>query len=283
MSFAPTQPIQLVILDIDGTLVGHSNELTPTVKAAVQRVKEWGIPITIATGRMYQSALRFYQELDLQLPLLAYQGAWIQTPQDPSVLYHKPVPLSLATGLLSLLDDPGFQDGLCIHLYINDRLYVEERGAMSSATYAQRSGVILHPMDNWRSVLTQEPTKLLILSSQAPLLQRIWDLFQAHYGQSLYLTRSTEAFVEATHPHVNKGTAVTWLAQHLGIPLGSVMAIGDNYNDLEMIQDVGWGVAMGNAPEAVKAVAQWVAPSVDADGVAVALDRVIEQLESRAN
>lgn len=266
--------IKLLVLDIDGTLVGESNQINPRVKAAVQGVLAQGINVAIATGRMYRSALRFHQELELTLPLMAYQGGWIQTPGEADPLYHQPLALPQALDILNCLEDPRFATGLCVHLYVNDQLFVQERGAQSGE-YAQRSGVKLNNVTDWSAILATEPTKLLVLSSQPDLLGEVWQCFNDRYTPAeLYLTRSSEAFVEAAHPAVNKGAAVQFLAEtYLGLPSQQVMAIGDNYNDLEMLSYAGWGVAMGTAPAEVQQVAQEVVPSVEADGVAIALEK----------
>ena len=267
----PTK-IKLLVLDIDGTLVGTSNAISDRVKRSVQRVREQGIQVAIATGRMYKSAIAFHQDLDLTLPLIAYQGAWIQNPHEPEPLYHQRLSFQQTFALLDCLAQPEFAQGLCVHLYIADELYVQERGE-HSGEYAQRSGVKLQAIQDWQAVLTAEPTKLLVLSSNAPLLQRVWQQFNDRFAQDLYLTRSTEAFVEATHPAVNKGAAVRFLAeQHLGLNPENVMTIGDNYNDLEMLEYAGIGIAMGTAPDPVKAIAQGIAPSVEEDGIAVVLE-----------
>ncbi|MGC8713558.1 MAG: HAD-IIB family hydrolase, partial [Leptodesmis sp.] len=83
-------------------------------------------------------------------------------------------------------------------------------------------------------------------------------------------------FFEATNPLVNKGTAVQYLAEeYLGLKPENVMTIGDNFNDVEMIQYAGIGVAMGNAPDGVKAMADWVAPTVEEDGVVAAIEQFL--------
>jgi Cof subfamily protein (haloacid dehalogenase superfamily) len=104
------------------------------------------------------------------------------------------------------------------------------------------------------------------------------DLKTKYRPDQLHITTSVPIFLETTNPAINKGTAIDFLAQNLlGITAQEVMAIGDNHNDVEMLAYAGWGVAMGNAPAEVKAQADWVAPSVDEDGVAIAIDRFVLQ------
>jgi Cof subfamily protein (haloacid dehalogenase superfamily) len=268
--------IQLVVLDIDGTLAGKSNQIREPVKQAVQAVQAQGIPVAIATGRMYCSALRFYHDLNLTLPLIAYQGAWIQAPQDPEPLQRLFLPLDLASELLDHFTHSPLSDQLSIHLYQDDVLYVRDNGAETKA-YAQRSQVKTQPVEDLRQVLTAQTTKLLTLSSQAATIDTIWqDLSSRYTPDQLYLTRSTDFFVEAVHPQANKGQAVQTLTEKiLHLKPEQVLAIGDHFNDLEMLTYAGFGIAMGDAPEPVKAIAQWVAPNVEADGVAVALEKFL--------
>ncbi|MFN5563660.1 MAG: HAD family hydrolase, partial [Pseudanabaena sp.] len=94
--------------------------------------------------------------------------------------------------------------------------------------------------------------------------------------QQLYLTKSVATFFEATNPIANKGTAVKHLAENiLGFDRSQVLAIGDNFNDLEMIEYAGIGVVMGNAPEGLKPLGDWVAPTVENDGAAVAIEKFV--------
>jgi hydroxymethylpyrimidine pyrophosphatase-like HAD family hydrolase len=98
---------------------------------------------------------------------------------------------------------------------------------------------------------------------------------RAALGGELDVTISHPEYLEFTAPGVNKGSGVRWLSRRLGIPLAQTMAIGDQYNDLEMIQAVGHGVAMAGAPDAVQAAARYVAPPVDEDGAARMIERLI--------
>jgi hydroxymethylpyrimidine pyrophosphatase-like HAD family hydrolase len=92
----------------------------------------------------------------------------------------------------------------------------------------------------------------------------------------LYLTKSVATFFEATNPFANKGTAVRYLAEEqLGLQPHNVMTIGDNFNDVEMLTYAGIGIAMGNAPPQVQAIANWIAPSVEDNGVAVAIEKLL--------
>lgn len=270
--------IRLLVLDLDGTTVGLSNQIQPQVAQAIAAARASGVQVAIATGRMFRSALRFHQDLDLALPLMAYQGALIKAPATDKVYRHWTVPQAQILALLDYFQQVEFAEQLSIHLYVNDQLYVREI-LPETVAYAERSGIEPTAVGDLRQfVLTApEPTKLLALSEQPALIdQLLLDLRQQYSPAELYFTKSVATFFEATHPQVNKGTAVRYLAEELlGLTADQVMAIGDNFNDLEMLEYAGIGVAMANAPAAVRAAANWVAPDVEAHGVAAAIEQFI--------
>jgi len=268
--------IKLLVLDIDGTIAGASNEVRPAVLEAIKAAQDQGVLVAIATGRMYRSALRFHEKVGANLPLVAYQGAWIQDPVTNKRHLHQPVPSHLAAELLDYLEKPEFKSRVSIHFYIDDQLYVREV-ITDTKEYALRSGIPPNSVGDLRTTLDKSPTKILALSEDTDLIDELLVAVRKLYRpEELYLTKSVATFFEMAHPLVNKGVAVDYLAKELlQIPPEQVMTIGDNFNDVEMLQYAGIGVAMGDAPEEVKAIADWVAPSVEADGVAVAIDRFI--------
>ena len=270
------QPIRLLVLDLDGTVVGSSNQIRPAVKRVIQAVQAKGVQVAIATGRMYRSALRFHQDLESRLPLMSYQGALIKNPVDDTVLRHLTVPKALALQLLDYFDQPDLRQRLSVHAYIDDRLYIREL-TPDSIDYAERSDISPIVANLQQVVAEREPTKLLALCEQPALIDQVLDSLRQRYTpEQLYFTKSVATFFEATHPSANKGNAVQHLAERvLGLRSENVMTIGDNFNDLEMIEYAGVGVAMGGAPDAVKVSADWVAPDVESDGAVAAIEQFI--------
>ncbi|MEH2163506.1 MAG: Cof-type HAD-IIB family hydrolase [Nostoc sp.] len=273
---AAAKDIKLLVLDIDGTIAGHSNTISAGVKQAIVAVQARGIPVAIATGRMYRSALRFHEDIGSTLPLMAYQGAWIQDPITQKIHRHWAVSREIAQQLLDYFEQPELRSLLSVHFYINDQLYVREL-TKETQIYAERSRIIPIPVGDLRQTLTNKPTKILALSDDIDVIDKLLGNLRRQYTPAeLYLTTSVATFFEATNASVNKGTAVRYLAEELlGLQLANVMAIGDNFNDVEMLESVGLGVAMGNAPAGVQAIAQWVAPSVEQDGAAVAIEKFL--------
>ncbi|MFN5855714.1 MAG: HAD hydrolase family protein, partial [Pseudanabaenaceae cyanobacterium] len=207
--------------------------------------------------------------------------AFIKDPKTDALVGHWPVDLPQALSLLDDMEQFATPDQLSVHVYVNDELYVRQMTPQTIA-YAERSQVEAKPVGDLREFLHNQgagypPTKILALSDDAALISTMLTEFKGRYtpGQ-LYLTKSVATFFEATNPLANKGTAVKHLAENiLGLTSDQVLAIGDNFNDLEMIEYAGVGVVMGNGPEDLKPKANWVAPSVEVDGAAVALEKFV--------
>ncbi|MEA5569045.1 HAD family hydrolase [Anabaena sp. UHCC 0399] len=276
MQSAPAQEIKLLVVDIDGTISGESNTVSQAVKQAIAAVQAKGIPVAIATGRMYRSALRFHQDVNSTLPLMAYQGAWIQDPASQKIHQHSPVARDIAEQLLDYFEQPALRSLLSVHFYINDQLYVREL-TPETQTYAARSGITPIAVGDLRQTLSNEPTKILALCDDISVITDLLGNLRRQYTPAeLYMTTSVATFFEATNAVVNKGNAVRYLAEEiLGLQSHNVMTIGDNFNDLEMLEYAGIGVAMGNAPDGVQAIADWVAPSVEVDGAATAIEKFL--------
>ncbi len=206
---------------------------------------------------------------------MTYQGALIKDPATDETLRHWTVNRQDALQLLDYFEQPDLRDRLSVHFYVNDDLYVREV-SQDTRVYASRSGIQPIAVGDLRSVET-EPTKILALCENPDLIDQLLISLRALYPpEQLYFTKSVATFFEATNPKVNKGTAVRYLAEELlGLQSHQVMAIGDNFNDLEMITYAGIGIAMGDAPPEVKAAANWVAPEVEADGVAEAIAKFV--------
>ncbi len=267
--------IRLLVLDIDDTIAGKSNTVSDEVKKAIKLLQNRGIRVALATGRMYYSAKRFHELIASNLPIVAYNGAWIQCPLTGIRHHHFPVASEIASELFDYFEQPDWLNQLEIHCYIDDRLYVQEI-TRKTEIYRQRSGIEPVVVKDLRSILEQETTKILAIGEPEYIGKLLSSLQQIYPREKLYLTQSTPVYFEATHPQASKGFGVRFLAEELlEIKSDQVMAIGDNFNDLEMLQYAGLGIAMGNAPEAVKQVSQWVAPDVENDGVALAIKKFL--------
>lgn len=265
--------IKLLILDIDGTISGKSNQVTEKVKNAIKEAQAKGIKVGLATGRMYCSALRFHQEINADLPIIAYNGAWMQeVNNNQEILLHQPVAKNIAQQLLQYFREKQKENELEIHLYYDDKLYVENFSEKTDF-YVTRSGINYNVIEKLENLLDNHPTKVLAQSPDADLISHLLQDLQSRYStDELYLTQSNPIYLEATQANVNKGSTLQYLVEKiLGYQPENVMAIGDNYNDYTMLKYAGFSVAMGDAPTEVKNIANAVTQDVENDGVAEAI------------
>jgi hypothetical protein len=268
--------IKVLILDIDGTIAGKSNQISSQVKDAIQQAQAKGIKVGLATGRMYCSALKFHEDIGADLPIISYNGAWMQNPLNAEMLLHQPIQKDIAYSLLSYLRDRQQDSDLEIHLYFDDQLYVE-KFTDNTDFYIKRSGIGVNLVDDFTILLNNHPTKLLAISDDSELISLLLnDLKQRYSERDIYVTQSNPVYLEATYAGVNKGATVKYLVEKiLGLSADQVMAIGDNFNDYTMLEYAGIGVAMGSAPLAVQEMADIVTGSVEEDGVAETIAQLL--------
>ncbi len=266
--------IKLVALDLDDTLLDSEFKISPETARAVRTAIERGVTVTFATGRMYSSALPYALELGLDVPLITYQGALVKTSQSKEVLYHRPVPLELARELITHL----FAKGFDVNLYMKDQLYAQA-GNSWVEEYRKIARVPCQTVPDLLASLTTAPDKVLVIDEELKLDRLATEVREA-VGNRLHITKSKPFFLEFTHPEATKGQALATLVEKLGITRQEVMAVGDSYNDLDMLEYAGTGVAMANARPEIKAKADFVTLGNDEHGVAEAINRFVLQLNS---
>ncbi len=262
--------IRLVALDLDGTLVARDLVLRPRVRSEIARIRAAGIAGCLVTGRMYQASLPFARALELDAPLICYQGAAIVDPQSDDVVFDLPLANAVALETVEIARS----DGMHVQLYRNDKYYCEEHNRFA-ALYARLSRVEPIIVPSLREAFaTSDATKAVIVAD-AGVAESYETVLQQRLGDRAYVTRSYPEFIEVLNPNVDKGRALEFVASRLGISLEDVLAIGDSWNDEPLLRVAGVGVAMGSAPDEVKALADAVVADVEHDGVADALRRYI--------
>jgi hypothetical protein len=261
--------IKLVAIDLDDTLLDNSRAVSPRAKAAIAAAVARGVTVTVATGRMFPSALPYARQLELDVPLITYNGALVRCGLSGETLLHNPLDAATAGKVLALFRERGWH----VQVYLDDVLYVRERNA-AVRKYEEIAGIAAVPVGDGLWTLSGEPTKMLAMADPESI-PGIDAAVRALCGGRIYTAASKPYYLEITHPDATKGTALAFLAGRLGISRGEVMAIGDSVNDLDMIEYAGLGVAMGNASQQVKEAADAVVAANDADGVAAAIEEYV--------
>jgi Cof subfamily protein (haloacid dehalogenase superfamily) len=274
LSPEPEFPIRLIALDIDGTLIGDDHDIGPRTLAAVREAMGRGIAVSLVTGRMVSSALRFARELDLVGPVVGYQGGLIRAmPEVGSkrlgkLLLHTPIQPDVAREIISWTREHGLDP----HVNHLERFILRADDPRAD-DYSAFMGARAELVDDLVEAITHPVTKVLAVG-EPPLPVDMAPVARVQFAGRADVTISHPRFLEFVAPGVSKGRAVRWLARRLRVPLGATLAIGDQWNDLEMLSEVGHGTAMPSAPAEVRAAARYVAPPLEDEGAA----QVIEQL-----
>nr|MDF9460273.1 sugar-phosphatase [Bacillus pumilus] len=265
---------KLVAIDMDGTLLNDQHMVTAEVFEAIQQAKAEGVKIVLCTGRPIGGVNRYLDDLQLNQEgdyVIAYNGALVQNSHTNEVVSELTLSYDDLTSLYELsreLDTP-------MHYFDSAHLYTPNRD-ISEYTVLE-------------SYLTKAPLKYLPVEEADPSMrlpkmmyidqpERLEKTIQAipsEVKDKYMMVKSTDFFLEILHPEVSKGNAVKLLAKELGIAREEVMAIGDNGNDVSMLEFAGRGVAMGNAIDDVKAVADVVTKSNNEAGVAHVLHELV--------
>jgi len=258
---------KLLALDLDGTLIGRDLTISPRTKSAIGQLIARGIIVTIATGRMFQSALPFAKELNISAPLICYQGAMVGDPITKEILWHLPVPLPLAKQAIEAVRE----EGLHVNAYLDDELYVDHVNE-EAELYSIISKVEARPVGNLLTFLDRDPTKLVIIGKPSEI-DEITGKLSDKFGSLLYVAKSYDRFCEVAHPDCGKGKALAQIAAKFGIAQSEVITIGDNPNDVDMLEWAGMGIAMANGTNEAKQAANWITGSIKEDGVAQAIEK----------
>jgi Cof subfamily protein (haloacid dehalogenase superfamily) len=273
--------IRLLVLDLDGTIVDESNQISESVAQALDLVKRRGVAVAIATGRRYESSLPAYDLIGSTLPLICYEGGLIRERSTGLTHRHWPVGPHVAAQILDHSERLSLNGLLSIHLHIDDELYVSNLNE-ASRKFLERSIVVPIVVPDLRPLLNRAATKVMVMSDDAEVITRLSTQLKNSDSRTRISEYKSITLLEAFHPTVNKRLAVSYLAEEMmGLRPENVMAIGDHFTDIEMLEYAGIGVAMGNSPAEVKAAADWVTTSIEEDGVARAVERWI--LRARTN
>ncbi|MCL5036366.1 MAG: Cof-type HAD-IIB family hydrolase [Chloroflexi bacterium] len=266
---------KLVAVDVDGSLVGCDLLITARVKERVRQARALGVEFTLATGRAHFSAVRFAKELGLTLPLITYGGGMISDAGNGRIYFRKALSPDLARGAYEILTEIGLQ----VHIHDDKGVHAaEERDEIRLYNSLTSNPVIITDIE---PVLDAGPMKLLAVSDDMDLLKKGELILEEKLPGLVSIARSLPNFVEVVDVDVSKGTALEWLGGHLGIKREEIIAFGDSYNDISMLEYAGLGIAAEDAPDEVKEYADIVGPGPDNEGTAWIIENfVLPQLET---
>ncbi|QHE60746.1 Cof-type HAD-IIB family hydrolase [Rossellomorea vietnamensis] len=243
--------IKLIALDMDGTLVNHEGEVSPENEQAIQRAKEKGIHVVLSTGRSLFTCRDISDELGRSLYLVTVNGGEIYD-HEYNLVDRIPLDIDLVKQLWALKEehDVYFWSSTSQGLFNSRKPFDQEIESYNWLKF----GFDIQD-DDVRKVMMDELMK----------------------NEALEITNSSPTNIEINPAGVNKAAALVKVCKWLDLSMDQVMAVGDSMNDIAMIREAGFGVAMGNAQEAVKEAADWVTGINTDHGVAQAIDKVLKE------
>ncbi|TXK47927.1 HAD family phosphatase [Pontibacter qinzhouensis] len=266
-----------ICTDIDGTLLDSRRELSPRTIAAFKKLDK-SIPVILASSRM-PSALRHLQrELGiLDHPMICFNGGYVLIYEGnnlaPIVVDTVEIPVAICADILLR----SRQTDIHVSLYVEDLWYApqmdqwterEERITKVSPTIAELESLL----SGWQEANTGAH-KVMCMGPENEI-SAMQEALEKTYGEQLHIYRSKDTYLEIAPRAISKASALEMiLKDKFDIPMKDVVAFGDNYNDIEMLQAVGLGIAVGNARNEVKAVANEITLPNKEDGVAVAIEK----------
>ncbi len=264
---------KLIVSDFDGTLLNSSHTISEKVKKAINEYVANGGIFAVCTGRMLKSILPRVRELGLKGLVVAYQGSVIADIETGSIIKKNSIMPNDAARVCKFAENYGYTS----NTYSNEVLYTSiPSGDKRLDVYESVTGIkaVNTPVPMSEFVkehnLACHKITFLVYPEKRECL---FGLLKNRFGGEFDVTCSSSALVEISPKEDNKGVALKYIAEHYGIALSSTVAVGDNLNDLSMIKVASIGVAVGNAVDALKSEADYVAVSNDEDAVAEIIEK----------
>jgi Cof subfamily protein (haloacid dehalogenase superfamily) len=261
--------LRFVISDVDGTLVNHDKKLTQPTIDAVARLQAAGVPFTIISARPPSGIAFLVEALKPTGPVAAFNGGTIIAP-DGGIIERR----MLDRAAVEQSFDIAKGSGATPWIFADGRWHIMDPAnphvAHEILASAQQPAV-----ERDMTHLFDQVDKLTWVSDDHDLLLDLQARMRASFGGIATIGMSQTYYLDLTHPLANKGDGVAILARIAGVELTDVAVLGDQYNDVPMFQRAGIAISMGQAPEPVKAEADYVSTSNDEDGVAHAIDAVL--------
>jgi 5-amino-6-(5-phospho-D-ribitylamino)uracil phosphatase len=263
----PVLDIRLLAIDLDGTLLNDSKQVSAQTLSALHGVVERGVKVIIASARPPRSVRHIYNQLGLDTWQINYNGALIWDEPAKRIIFHRPMNCDLVRDLIEIARSKF--DSVLVTCEILDRWYTD-RFDQSRTTETGRlfKPDVIAPLDQF---CNQPITKLLLLGEEKMI--DALESWMISASDNVSVVRTDRDLLQIMDKKVSKAAALQLVAEHYQIPLENMMAIGDAPNDVGIIKIAGIGVAMSNASEIVKDAADWIAPSNNDHGVHAAMVR----------
>ena len=259
---------------MDGTLLNAAHEISEENIKAIKYAQSQGITVVIATGRAFYEANSPVNQTDLKLPYICLNGAEVR---DES--FNIMSTSNLNRELINRITNELKSEDIYYQVYTNLGIYTEnpQRDLEIYIDIAERAGqkADVEKIKAGIQKRIEIVMKILAFDSDLAKIDRVSE--KLAQSESLAISSSSRGNIEITHSDAQKGIALETIAERLNIDMENVMAIGDNMNDISMLERVGYSVSMANAASEVKAVATYTTDSNEESGVGKAIMKLIQE------
>lgn len=262
---------RLLAFDLDQTLIGSDLTISPRVQQAVAQAIGRGVYVSIITGREAAVTSRFARQLNLNAPIVCAQGGCIYDFRSEQILHDERLPEEILPRVVQAAKDYGWN----LSFESFDKMYLPSGSNHPQEFLNLLPDEYMTRVDDLLNSLPEVPRKLLVTLNDPADRPRIFDEMRATLGEAIHIVPTHPYLVEGLPYGVDKGRGLVWLADYFHIPQSEVMAVGDNDNDIPMIEWAGLGVAMGHASPGALAVANWITADLEHDGAAAAIEKFI--------
>lgn len=265
---------KLIALDLDGTLKNSKNKITPKTKEALIKAQQQGVKIVLASGRPTPGLRHEAAELELDQYegyLISFNGAHVSDYKTKETIYEQTLTIKEAKSAY----DRAKEYGLACMTYEDDVVVTEDNEDEYVIVEGNINDIEVKKIESFKDNL-KNPIHKVLLTGKPEYVASIVEEFKQPYGDSLSIYRSAPFFIEVMAQGIDKAASLDRLAKSLGIKQEEVMAFGDGYNDLSMIEYAGMGISMANGVDGVKERANFITLSNDEDGIAYALDKFLK-------
>lgn len=252
---------RLMAVDIDGTLLNSNGIMTDNTIEVIKRAVKKGLVFTISTGRPVQGVKSIIEKLNIDFPIITYNGAMVVMGDSGKILYEKKLTFQDAKSIIDL----GGSLDVTVVVWNNNKLYVNVQNE-KTRFYSSISGVTPVLCKDIKEAIKDGATKVLWYDNIEKINQ-YKDQIEKYFSENITYHTSRPYFLEFVDRNASKAIAMEKLGEYYDIDSKQMIAVGDGYNDLSMIEYAGLGIAMGNAPQEIKNKADYVTLSNDRDGL----------------
>lgn len=260
----------LIALDLDGTLLTDKKQISSHTKQVLLNAKEEGHILVISTGRPHRSSINYYHELNLDTPMVNFNGALIHHPTNRNWdALHNPMPIRTAHKIIDACYDLGVNNILA---EVMDDVFIDSYDRKIIDFLDQMADEPPYTIGNLKHKLQVDPTSILVYPEEHQV-DNLRNHLDEYHAEIIEHRKWGAPFnvIEIIKKGMNKAVGLEKIAYYFDIPKEKIIAFGDEDNDLEMIDYAGVGVAMGNAIDPLKSIAKHVTATNEEDGVGIFL------------